>query len=327
MPKPPIEIAEASPPTLDHFLGQRQVVEQLRVALAAYWADRAAGRPVAFGGILMSGPPGVGKTTIARILAAELGGTLKETLGQALGLFEDIYAVLLEANDDTVLFVDEAHLLCPHAQTTLFRAVEERKLLVPRSMLSNKFTTVPLSRFTLALATTDPQGILAPLRERMSLVLQFSYYSVDELTELCRQRANALQWEAEPEVFLEIARRSKQVPRLALRLLQSCRRTTRAENQDRITVQHFHRTLLLEGLHPELGLDKAEQAYLRALAETDGKARLSLLASRLGLPARNLSQVTEAFLLREGLITRSDVGRSLTDKGWEFVRRHLQPNT
>jgi Holliday junction DNA helicase RuvB len=278
---------------------------------------------VSFGGLLMSGPPGLGKTTIARILAAELGGTLKETLGQALGLFEDIHAVLLEANDDTILFIDEAHLLCPHAQTTLFRAVEERKLLVPRNPCSSKFTTVPRSRFTLALATTDPQAILAPLRERMSLVLQFSYYSIDELAELCRQRAHALQWGAEPEVFALIAGKSKQVPRLALRLLQSCRRTARSENQEVITVEHFHRTLKLEGLDGALGLDKSEQEYLRVLAESDGRARLSLLASRLGQPTRNLAGVTESFLLREGLITKTDAGRALTDRGWEYVRQNV----
>jgi Holliday junction resolvasome RuvABC ATP-dependent DNA helicase subunit len=130
MPEP-IDIANAGPPTLDHVIGQRQAVEQLRVSLAAYWAERAAGRSTTFGGVLMAGPPGTGKSTLARILASELGGTLTETLGQTLGMGDDLHAILLECTDDTVMFIDEAEQLPAFAQTTLYKAVEERVLLVP----------------------------------------------------------------------------------------------------------------------------------------------------------------------------------------------------
>lgn len=317
------DIASTAPPTLDHVVGQKQAVEQLRVALAAYWNERAAGRAASFGGVLMSGPAGVGKTCMAKILASELGANLKEVLGQSLDMGEDFHAVLMESNDDTVLFIDEAHLIREFAQTTLFRAIEERILLVPKGPMCNKHTRIPLSRFTTVLATTDPQGILAPLRERMSLVLHFDFYSVEELALLCRQRAHALKWQAEPEVFTLIAQRAKGVPRLALRLLQSCWRTARAENADAVTVAHFHRTIQLEGLDPELGLDKSEQAYLRMLAESRGRARITLLASKLGQPVQAVARVTEAFLLRANLVTRTEGGRELTDKGWDYVRRNL----
>jgi len=231
--------------------------------------------------------------------------------------------MLLEATDDTVLFIDEAHLLSDHAQTTLFRAVEERKLFLPKGPTARSHTVIPLSRFTLALATTDAHGILGPLLDRMKLVLHFEFYSAEELAELCRQRAQAMQWNVEPEVFPLIAGRSKSTPRLALRLLESCYRTSRAEGSDVITGEHFHRTVLLEGLDRELGLDKSEQAYLRLLASGEGKPlRLNLLASRLGLPAQTLSGVIEPYLLREGLIDRIEAGRTLTDKGDEYVHRN-----
>src|SRR5439155_16575062 len=132
------------------------------------------------------------------------------------------------------------------------------------------------------LATNHPSGILAPLRDRMTHILHFEYYSIEELAALSEQRANAMRWTVDPAVFPMIAATSKQTPRLALRLLQSCWRTARAEGAETITVDHFRRTVELEGLDGELGLDKSEATYLRALAEADGTARLHLLATRLG---------------------------------------------
>ena len=317
-----INIADAGPPTLDHVIGQRQAVQQLKVALACFWNERAAGRTASFGGVLMAGPPGTGKTQLSKILASELGMTLKEMMGQTLAVGEDLHSVLLDANADTCLFIDEAEQMSPFSQTVFFRAVEERVLLVPKGPLSSKYTRVPLAPFTLILSTNHTNGIVAPLRDRMTHVLHFDFYSVEELAAICKQRAGAMRWSVQPDVFTLVAEKSKQTPRLALRLLQSCWRSARAENAEVVTVEHLRQTLALEGLDADLGLDAAEQKYLRVLAASEGKARLHLLATRVGQPTRTVSEVVESFLIRQGLITRTQSGRELTNEGWEYVRRN-----
>jgi Holliday junction DNA helicase RuvB len=327
MPPTPTQsnVSAASPRTIDHVVGQRQAVELLKTALAAYWNDRAAGRSPDFGSVLMVGPPGTGKTLCASLLAAELGGQLTESLGQTLGMGEDLYGLLMGLEDDGVLFIDEAHLCPAFAQTVLFRAIEERKLQVPKGPLSKNYTSVPLANFTSVIATTDEHGLLAPLRDRMKLTLRFDYYSVEDLAELCRQRAAALHWDMEPEVFLLIAARSKGTPRLAVRLLEGSYRTSRAEAADMITAAHFRRATQLEGIDGR-GLDKTEQAYLRMLGSANGRPlRLNVIASILGLPAKTIAEVTESFLLRDGLILRADNGRMLTEKGAAYVCEHLPP--
>jgi Holliday junction DNA helicase RuvB len=323
----PADISSAAPPTLNHVVGQKQATELLKVALAAFWNDRAAGRNPSFGSCLFVGPPGVGKTLFSQLIARELCGPLKECLGQTLGLGEDVYALLMGLAPDSVLFIDESHLLSPFVQTILFRAIEEQKLYVPKGPVSSKYTAVPLNRFTTILATTDEHSLLPPLRDRMKLTLRFTYYEASELAELCRQRAHALRWNVETEVFNLIAQRSKGTPRFAIRLLEGGYRTARAEGADAITVAHFHRTCQLEGLDAAAGLDKTEQEYLKLLARSPDKpVRLNVISSVVGLPSKTIADVTEKFLLRDGLIIRSDSGRTLTEKGYDYVLRHLQPH-
>lgn len=309
----------AAPQAIEHIVGQERAVQLLKVALAAYWNDRAAGRNPDFGASLFVGPPGVGKTLLAQIIARELAGPMKECLGQTFGLTEDVYSMMLDLPDDAVLFIDEAHLVVPEVQTILFRAVEERKVFVPSGPFSSKHTAVPLHRFTTILATTDEHRLLAPLRDRMKLTLRFDYYQAHELAELCRQRAKALKWEVEPAVFALIAARSKGTPRLAIRLLEGCYRTARAEGSDSIICLHLLRTCELEGLD-EHGLDQTEQKYLRLLAQANGKpVRLSVISSILGLPNQTITSVTEKFLLRAGLVIRCENGRALTERGAEYA--------
>ncbi len=177
--------------------------------------------------------------------------------------------------------------------------------------------SIPLGDFSLLLATTDEYGILAPLVQRMRLVLRFQFYSVKELTTVLLQRSRALGWSVHEELLPLMAQRARGTPRLALRLLASCRRVCRAEGETMITAEHLHRACELEQID-EIGLGPTEQQYLGLLAE--GASRLNVIASVLGLPARTVSQVTESFLLRAGLMVKDDQGRrELTAKG----RAHL----
>ena len=160
---------------------------------------------------------------------------------------------------------------------------------------------------------------MQPLRDRMKLVLRFQFYSPDELLILTKQRSKALSWNVDEEVFPLISLRARGTPRLALRLLQSCRRVCRSEGKRTISLAHLEKACALEGIDA-LGLGPTEQQFLRILA--DGDSRLNVIASRLGLPVRTVSQVTEPFLLRAGLIVKDDQSRrQLTALGREHLAK------
>ncbi|HBI43343.1 MAG TPA: ATP-dependent DNA helicase RuvB [Planctomycetales bacterium] len=309
------ELNEACPTALSQMIGEKSVVEQVRVALDAAHQDVKK-----FDHSLLVGPSGCGKTQTAKIIAAEMGADLHELLGQSITCPADFNAVLLAAKDREILFVDECHELDREFQTALFLALDQRKLLLGGSRSGRAIQSVPLSDFTLLLATTDEFGVLSPLAQRMRLILRFQFYSVEELAKILLQRSRALGWPVDAEALHLIGERSRGTPRLALRLLQSCRRCCRAEGESTITMEHLRRACELEQID-SLGLGPTEQGYLEVLAE--GTNRLNVIASMLGLPARTLSQVVEPFLLRTGLVVKDDQGRrELTSKGREHLSNH-----
>ena len=174
------------------------------------------------------------------------------------------------------------------------------------------------------LSTTDEYGLLQPLRDRCRLALRFEFYSPDELTTILLQRTRALTWDVHEELLPMIAQRSRGTPRLALRLLQACRRVCRAEGETTITLNHLRRACALEQMNGDLGLGPTEQKYLAILA--DGNSRLNVIASVLALPSRTVSQVIEPFLLRAKLMMKDDQGkRQLTGEGREYLS-HCRPD-
>ncbi len=310
-----IDINDAAPTSLKHLVGQRGVVEQVRVALEAAWADN---RP--FDHALCVGPGGVGKTQLARVIAAEMAGEFHEVLGQALEKPADLNALLLGAKDKDIVFIDEAALTPGEQQHALLVALDQRKIVLAGGRTARSPQSLPLARFTLLMATTDEHCLIGPLVDRMRLVLRFQLYDEDDLAEITRQRCRALNWPVGEDVLPLIAQRSRGVPRLALRLAQAAWRVARSEGESRITAEFLERACGLEGIDA-LGLGPVEQQYLRILA--GGASRLNLLASRLSLPARTVSEVTEPFLIRAGLVDKDDQGkRFLTRKG----REHLAQN-
>jgi Holliday junction DNA helicase RuvB len=306
------EVNDAKPSALDDLTGNRGVVEQVRVALNAARID---GRP--FEHSLLVGPSGLGKTTLAQVIAAEMGTDYIEVLGQSLRDASDLNGVLLAAGDRTVVFLDEGHELKEVHQTALYLALDKRRIILSGGKGGNAPQSIPLADFTLLLATTDEHCLLAPLRDRMQLILRFRHYSDEELAFVVRDRSQALGWAVEDEAVPEIAMRAKGVPRLALRLLQSCWRVARSEGDRVITSDHLRKACDLEQID-SLGLEPVEQNYLAALVANNN--RLNVLATILGLPSQTVCRVVEPFLIRANLVMKDDQGRrQLTARG----RAHL----
>ena len=257
---------------------------------------------------------------MCQVIADEMATGFHEVLGQALNSPAELNALLLAAQERDVVFIDEAHEMKREFQTSLYLALDKRKVFVRTG--TGAPHGIPIANFSLLLATTDEYHLLQPLRDRMRLVLRLDFLSVAELIQVVGRRSQALGWNVEADVFPEIAQRSRGTPRLALRLLQSCHRVCRSLGEDEITLEHLHRACELEQLD-ELGLGPNEQAYLRLLA--NGPARLNVIASSLGLPARTVSTVIESFLIRAGLIAKDHQSiRQLTAKGREHVLTNSQ---
>jgi Holliday junction DNA helicase RuvB len=310
------DLNDASPTSLAHIIGQRTVVDQLRVALDACFEDHKR-----LDDALLVGPPGLGKSQIASVIGHELAMQCHEALGQSIKTASDLNALLLAAGDGEVVFVDEVHELPKVFQTALYLALDKRQICV---RCGSSFQSLPLAEFTLLLGTTDEYSLLQPLRDRMRLLLRFEFYSVGELSTIVRHRAKALKWDVDELLPPMIAQRARGTPRLALRLLQACRRVCRAEGQEIITMEHLRRACDLERLD-DLGLGPLEQKYLGALA--GGASRLNVIASMLGLPARTIAVVTEPFLIRAGLVLKDDSGRrQITGSGREHLSKSCPTN-
>ncbi len=308
--KEPTEINDVAPSSIRHIIGQFGVVAQVSVAIDAAFADDRR-----CDDSLLVGPPGTGKSALAAVLAAEFATKLHEVLGQSIKNIADLNALLLSAKHRHIVHIDECHELGKSFQTALYRALDKREIVI-----STGRTTpyrLPLHEFTLLLSSTDEHALLQPLRDRMKMVLRFDYYTEPQLAAITDMRSRALKWDTEQDVFLQIAKRSRGTPRLALRLLNSCRRVCRSQGDTTITVEHLTRACSLEQLDG-LGLGPVEQKYLMAVA--DGASRLNVVASTLGLPAKTVSEVVEPFLIRAGLLIKDDQGRrELTADG----RGHL----
>lgn len=308
----PADINEARPSSVTHLIGQPGVKESIIVALDSAQQDNRK-----FDHALLVGFAGGGKTTSAQIIAAEMGTDFIEVLGQSLKGVADLNALLLQATDRAVVFVDEAHELDKSLQTAMYLALDQRRVLLQGSRKGSTPVAIPLKDFTLLLATTDEYQLLQPLRDRMRLTLRFQFYDPADLEKIVRMRAAALGWEVEPNVFQMAAVRSRGTPRLVLRLLQAAHRVARAEAAEVVTVAHLERACSLEGID-HLGLGPTEQQYLKILLE--GPTRLNVVASRLGLPSKTISDVTERFLIRSGLVVKDDQGkRQLSAEGREHA--------
>lgn len=306
---PANDVGEVAPTSLKHLIGQKSVVAQTAVAIEAAFTDGKK-----FDHALLVGPAGCGKSALATVIAEEMASGFHEVIGQAIKTPADLNELLLQAESKDVIHIDECHEMKKPFQTALYLALDKRQVFLQGG---GKPQSIPIADFTLLLSTTDEYSLLQPLRDRMKLVLRFEFYSVEELTEVLRHRIRALRWHVDESLLPLIAQRSRGTPRLALRLLQSCRRVCRAGGETSIIAEHLEYACRLEQLD-HLGLGPTEKRYLSIVAE--GATRLNVIASVLGLPARTVSTVTEPFLIRAGLVVKDDQGRrQLTAEGREHL--------
>lgn len=304
------------PRQLDEFVGQRELKEHLDIVLGA-----AKQRGQAADHILLAGPPGLGKTTMASIVAAEMNVALHVTSGPALERAGDLAAILTKLGEGDVLFIDEIHRLSRAVEEILYPAMEDFQIdIVVGKGPAASSIRLTLPRFTLMGATTRTGMITGPLRDRFGLVARLDYYDTDELHQIVLRAAGILDVPIDEESALQIARRSRGTPRIANRLLRRVRDFAEVRSDGYITSDTAREALRVFGVD-ELGLDKVDRAILRSLCEQfqGGPVGLSTLAIAVGEQPETLEDVYEPFLIQLGLIARTPRGRVAMDA----ARTHL----
>lgn len=311
------DAAEGSlrPATLREFIGQKSLRENLEVFVAA-----ARARGEAMDHVLLSGPPGLGKTTLAQIVARELGVGFRATSGPILQRAGDLAAILTNLQPRDVLFVDEIHRLQPAIEETLYPAMEDYRLdLIIGEGPAARTVRINLPPFTLVGATTRAGLLSQPLRDRFGIPLRLQFYTVDELLMIVTRGAQKLGFALAEDGAMEIARRSRGTPRVAGRLLRRVRDFAQAAGRpaDRAMADAALARLEVD----RLGLDAQDRRYLRRIAEHHGGGPVGVetLAAALAESRDTLEEVIEPFLIQEGLVLRTPRGRVLGLPGW----RHL----
>jgi len=310
------EEAGLRPRQLDEFVGQQELKNHLDIVLGA-----ARQRGEAADHILLAGPPGLGKTTMAGIVAAEMGVALHVTSGPALERAGDLAAILTKLGHRDVLFIDEIHRLSRVVEEILYPAMEDFQLdIVVGKGPAASSIRLTLQPFTLVGATTRTGMITGPLRDRFGLVARLEYYSTTELELIVTRAASILGVTIEAAGASEIARRSRGTPRIANRLLRRVRDFAEVRADGRITTQVALQALELFGVD-DIGLDKVDRAILKALCTqfSGGPVGLSTLAIAVGEQPETIEDVYEPFLIQNGLIQRTPRGRVATDASWRYA--------
>ena len=311
--QPEDQDAALRPKSLGEFVGQQAARENLRVFISA-----AKGRGDALDHVLFFGPPGLGKTTLAQIVAREMGVGFRGTSGPVIARAGDLAALLTNLEPHDVLFIDEIHRLNPVVEEILYPAMEDRALdLIIGEGPSARSVRIDLPPFTLIGATTRQGLLTTPLRDRFGIPVRLNFYTVEELERVVTRGARLLGLALDPGGAREIARRSRGTPRVAGRLLRRVRDFAHVAGDGTVTAAVADQALTRLEID-RLGLDAMDRRYLRMIAETykGGPVGVETLAAGLAEPRDTVEEVVEPYLIQLGLVARTARGRCLNDAGW-----------
>ena len=304
------------PRTLDECIGVGDLLEKLRISITA---ARQRNEPMEH--VLLYGPPGLGKTTLAYVIAHEMGTTIKVTSGPALTRPSDLIGILTNLEPRDVLFIDEIHRLTPIVEEYIYPAMEDYKVdFVVDSGMHSRTINLPLKPFTLIGATTRAGLLSPPMRARFGITHHLDFWPAEQLLARARMSAEMLKIEAAPEALAMLAARARGTPRIANRLLRRCRDYAQVKCDGSLTAGSVDAALKLEGID-EAGLDGLDRQFLHNIIDVyrGGPVGIEAVAATLGEETDTLVDVVEPFLLQVGMLARTRRGRLATIKAYEHL--------